>query len=84
MQGLRGAPEAFAQRAVLDAHYLAHPEARPELAEIALAAARLDGHPLGERPDLIQRAADGVREVKEHPTPGDVLLHAAGLAAAAA
>ncbi|MGQ0777968.1 MAG: RICIN domain-containing protein [Pseudonocardiales bacterium] len=35
VRGLRDALEAFAQRAVLDAHYRSHPGARPDLAEIA-------------------------------------------------
>ncbi|MCA1673063.1 MAG: hypothetical protein LC799_12995 [Actinobacteria bacterium] len=41
-RGLRDLLEAFVQRAVLDAHYEVHPEARPDLAEIALADAQLD------------------------------------------
>ena len=43
VRGLRDLLAAAAQRAVLDAHYEAHPGARPDLAEIALAAAQLDG-----------------------------------------
>jgi hypothetical protein len=81
---LRDTLEAFAQRAVLDAHYRAHPAARPDLAEVALAAAEIDGNPLAERPDLIRRAADAVQTLKADPDPDDVLLYAAGLAAAAA
>jgi len=84
VQGVRAALEAFAQRALLDEHYRAHPDARPDLAEIALATAAIDGHPLADRPDLVRRAADGVRGVKDDPTPDDVLVYAAGLAAAAA
>lgn len=92
VRGLRDALEAFAQRAVLDAHYRAHygahyrshPDARPDLAEIALAAAEIDGHPLAARPDLLRRAAAEVGLVKDDPGPDDVLLYAAGLAAAVA
>jgi hypothetical protein len=84
VKGLRDTLEAFAQRAVLDAHYRAHPAARPDLAEVALAAAEIDGNPLAERPDLIRRAADAVQGLKADPDPDDVLLYAAGLAAAAA
>ena len=84
VKGLRGALEAFAQRAVLDAHYKAHPASRPDLAEVALAAAEMDGNPLAEQPELIRRAADAVQRLKADPDPDDILLYAAGLAAAAA
>ncbi|MGH9009244.1 MAG: hypothetical protein ACRDYF_05270, partial [Acidimicrobiia bacterium] len=78
VRGLRDTLEAFAQRAVLDTHYRAHPAARPALAEVALAAAEIDGNPLAERPELIRRAADAVRHLKNDPDPDDVLLYAAG------
>ena len=84
VRGLRAVLEAFAQRAVLDAHYQAHPAARLDVAEVALAAAAIDGHPLAHRPDLVRRAAEGVRDLILDPTPDDVLAYAAGLAAAAA
>ncbi len=84
VRGLRDALTAFAQRAVLDAHYADHPNARPDLAEIALAMAEIDGSPLAARPDLVRRAAGEVGGVKDDPGPDDVLLYAAGLAAAAA
>ena len=84
VRGLRDALEAFAQRAVLDAHYRRHPQARPELAEVALATAELDGNPLAGRPDLVCRAAAEIGSVKDDPTPDDVLVYAAGLAAAVA
>ncbi|MGH8932497.1 MAG: hypothetical protein ACRDZO_18210 [Egibacteraceae bacterium] len=84
VRGLRDALEAFAQRALLDAHYQRHPGARPDLAEIALAAAEIDGNPLAARPDLVRRAADEVGLVKDGAGPDDVLLYAAGLAAAVA
>jgi hypothetical protein len=84
VRGLRDALEAFAQRAVLDAHYRAHPAARPDLAEVALAAAEIDANPLAGRPDLIRRAAKDVKALKDDPTPDDVLLYAAGLGAVVA
>jgi len=84
VRGLRDTLEAFAQRAVLDAHYRAYPTARPDLAEVALAAAEIDGSPLAARPELIRRAAEAVRSLKDDPDPDDVLLYAAGLADAAA
>lgn len=84
IQGIRAVLEAFAQRAVLDAHYATHPGARPDLAEVAFATAELDGHPIAQHPELIRRAADGIEQFKGDPTPDDVLVYAAGLAAAAA
>jgi hypothetical protein len=83
VRALRDTLEAFAQQAVLDAHYAAHPELRPDLAEVALAAAELDGNPLANRPDLVRRAAAEVGSIKDDPDADDVLLYAAGLAAAA-
>ena len=83
VRGLQDTLEAFTQRAVLDAHYRAHPEARPDLAEVALAAAEIDGNPLAAQPELIRRAAQEIRAIKDDPAPDDVLLYAAGLAAAA-
>ncbi|HET8643116.1 MAG TPA: hypothetical protein VFM37_14365 [Pseudonocardiaceae bacterium] len=84
VHGLRYALEAYAQRAVLDAHYQAHPQVRPDLAEVALATAKIDGSALAGRPDLVRRAAAEVDTVTDHPTPDDVLIYAAGLAAAVA
>ncbi len=83
VRGLRDHLGAVAQRAVLDAHYRDHPEVRPDLAEIALIAAEMGGNPLAERPELIRRAASEIMQLSENPTPDDVLLYAAGLAAAA-
>lgn len=84
VRGLRDTLDAFAQRAVLDAHYRSHPDARPDLAEIALATAQLDRNPLAQQPELIRRAAVDVAALKDEPSPDEVLLYAAGLAAAAA
>lgn len=83
VRGLREALEAVAQRQILDAHYRRHPEARPDLAEIALVAAQLDGHPLATRPELIRRAATEIMSFTDDPSPDDVLSFAAGLASAA-
>ena len=83
VRGLRDHLEAVAQRAVLDAHYRDHPQVRPDLGEIALVAAEMEGNPLAQRPELIRRAASEIRFLSEDPTPNDVLLYAAGLAAAA-
>jgi hypothetical protein len=84
VRGLHDILDAFAMQAVLDAHYEAHPEVRPDLAEVALAAAEIDGNPLAGRPELIRRAAAEIRSVTDDPDPDDVLIYAAGLAAAAA
>jgi hypothetical protein len=84
VRGLRDALEAFAQRAVLDSHYRSHPHVRPGLAEVALAAAEIDGSDLAGQPELVRRAAAQVGAIKDDPTPEDVLLYAAGLRAAVA
>lgn len=84
IRGLRDTLDAFAQRELLDAHYREYPAARPDLAEVALAAAEIDGNPLAERPELIRRAAEAVLALKADADPDDVLLYAAGLADAAA
>ena len=69
----------FAQRRALEEHYAAHPEVRPDLVELAQAAAELDEHPLAEHPDLLQRAATEVLQDRSAPTPDDVLLYATAL-----
>lgn len=84
VRGLHEALDVSAQRAVLDAHYRSHPDARPDLAEIALAAAQIDAHPVALHPKLIRRAAVDVALLKDDPSVDDVLLYAEGLAAAVA
>jgi hypothetical protein len=84
IRGIRDALEALAQRAILDAHYRAHPGVQPDLGEIALATAQLDANPLAQRPDLVLRAAKEIDRVKQDATPDDVLLYAAGIAASVA
>src|ERR1700722_8000536 len=79
VQALRYRLEAFAQRRALDAHYAAHPEARPSLAELAQAAAELDGDPLAAEPALIHRAAKEIVAFRPGATADDVLVYAAGL-----
>jgi hypothetical protein len=63
-------------RAALDEHYAQYPEARPDLADIAIATAELDGNPLAAAPDRIRRAAAEITAAHPHPEPGDVLLRA--------
>jgi len=79
---LRDRLDTFAQRLALDARYRAHPEVRPSLADLALAAARLDGDPLAGQPELLARAATEVAALRPDPTADDVVLYAAGLARA--
>jgi hypothetical protein len=73
---LRAALEAAVMRAALDDHYAQHPEARPDLAYIAIAAAELDGNSLATDPDRIRRAAVEIAASHPHPEPEDVLLWA--------
>jgi hypothetical protein len=79
VRAVRDRLETFAQRKALTAHYDRHPTARPSLAELALAAAELDGDPLANEPALLRRAADEVVKVKADATSDDVLVWAAAL-----
>ncbi len=47
----------IAEQAALDQHYDAHPDTQPEMWEIAVAAARIDGRPVADHPDLVQAAS---------------------------
>ena len=80
---LRNRLEAVVLQAALDSHYREHPKARASLAELAVAAAQLDGHPLAPQPDLLRRAAAEV--VASHPDADadDVLLWGEAQAAVA-
>lgn len=73
---LRSMLEAVVMQAALDQHYAEYPETRPSLADLAVAAAELDGHPLASQPRVIRRYADEV--VAQHPnaSPEEVLLWA--------
>jgi hypothetical protein len=62
---LRAMLEAFVMQAVLDEHYQQHPHARPSLADLAIATAELDGHPLASEPERLRRAATQI--VARHP-----------------
>ncbi len=70
------ATEAAVMRAALDDHYAQHPEARPDLADIAIAAAEIDGNPLAADPERIRRAAAEIAATHPDPEPEDVLLWA--------
>jgi hypothetical protein len=62
--------------AALDDHYAQYPEARPDLADIAIAAAEIDGNPLAADPERIRRAAAEIAATHPDPEPEDVLLWA--------
>ncbi|MGI8413244.1 MAG: hypothetical protein ACR2LV_07965 [Solirubrobacteraceae bacterium] len=73
---LRVMPEGIVMQAALDAHYRQHPHARPSLADLAIATAGLDGHPLAGDPDRLRDAAADIVERRPDATPDDVLLWA--------
>ena len=73
---LRATLEAAVMRAALDDHYAQYPEARPDLADIAIAAAEIDGSPLAADPERIRRAAAEIAATHPDPAPEDVLLWA--------
>ena len=49
-----------AEQQALEDHYAEHPEARPDLWEIAVAAAEVDGSALAGHPELIRRATEAL------------------------
>ena len=73
---LRSALEAVLMQAVLDDHYARYPDTRPDLADLAIAAAELDGHPLAAEPERVRSAAAELSARHPHPEPEDVLLWA--------
>lgn len=75
-EALRTMLEAVAMGAALDAHYAEFPHARPTLAQVALAAARVDRHPLADYPDILERAAEQIVERRPDADADDVLLWA--------
>lgn len=81
---LRATLEAVVMQAVLDEHYERHPSARPDLGDLAIAAAELDGHPLATEPERLRRAAAEITAKHPDASPDDVLLwaEARGFAAA--
>ncbi len=71
--------EVFAQHIALEEHYRKHPKARPSLVQLAIAAARLDGDPLADQPELLQQAALEVAERWPEATGDDVLVYVPAL-----
>jgi hypothetical protein len=81
---LRAALEAVVMQAVLDDHYARYPQARPDLGDLAVAAAELDGHPLAAEPERLRRAAAEIAGHHPDASPDDVLLWAEARALPAA
>jgi P2-related tail formation protein len=79
VHALRDRVETFAQRLALEAHYQRHPDARPSLMELAVAAAELDGNDVADDRALLARAAAEVVTIRPEATADDVLLYAAAL-----
>lgn len=71
--------ENFVQVTALEAHFRAHPRARPSLAEVAVALARLEDNPLAARPEIIEQAATEVLAHRPDADADDVLLWAMSL-----
>jgi hypothetical protein len=71
-------------QAVLDEHYRQHPESRPDLSDLAIAAAELDGNPLASEPELLRQAATEIAANHPDATADDVLLWAEARALPAA
>ncbi len=71
---LRTMLEGVVVQAVLERHFEEYPELRPSLADLAIAAAEIDGNPLAQQPALIRRAAAEVQRRHPDAYPEDVLL----------
>lgn len=78
---LRATLEAVVMQGTLDQHYKQHPRTRPTLADLAIAAAELDGHPLARKPARLRRAATQVVRLHPDADADDVLLWAEAQAA---
>jgi hypothetical protein len=81
---LRATLEAVLMQAVLDDHYRHHQQARPDLGDLAVAAAEIDGHPLAAEPERLRSAAAEIASRHPEATPDDVLLWAEARTFAAA
>lgn len=81
---LRAMLEAIVLQAALDQHYQDYPQVRPDLGDLAIAAAQLDGHPLATQPERLRRAAAEITVSHPAATPDDVLLWAEARAIPAA
>ena len=77
---LRTRLEAIVIEAALAAHYQQHPQSRPSLADLAIAAAELDANPLANNPRLIRDAAAAIVKRRPDADADDVLIWAEALA----
>ncbi len=75
-RALRQSLETLVMETSLRLHYDQHGEARPSLAEVALALAAQDGSPLADRPELVEAAAASVLARRPGADGDDVLLWA--------
>lgn len=82
-EALRAALEAVVMQGILDDHYERYPDSRPDLGDLAIAAAELDGHPLAAEPEGLRRAAVEIVDLHPEASPEDVLLWAEARAYAA-
>jgi hypothetical protein len=81
---LRSTLEAVVMQTVLDDHFQRNPQARPDLGDLAVAAAEIDGNPLAANPERLRSAALEIAGRHPGATPEDVLLWAEARAFAAA
>jgi hypothetical protein len=81
---LRATLEAVVMQAVLDEHYRQHGQARPSLADLAVAAAEIDGHPLAAEPERLRQAAAEISGRRPGASADEVVLWAEARAFAAA
>ena len=80
---LRTTLEGLVMQAFLDDHYERYPDSRPDLGDLAIAAAEIDGHLLAGEPDRLRRAAEEIVSKRPDASPEDVLLWAEARAYAA-
>lgn len=73
---LRATLEAVVMQAVLDQHYQQHERARPDLGDLAVAAAEIDGHPLAAEPERLRQAAEEISGRHPGASPEEVVLWA--------
>lgn len=73
---LRSTLEGLVMQAALDEHYRQYEHARPDLGDLAVASAEIDGHPLAARPELLRQAAAEISGQRPGATPEEVVLWA--------
>jgi hypothetical protein len=73
---LRTTLEALVMQAVLDEHYRQYELARPDLGDLAVAAAEIDGHPLAAKPELLRQAATEISRRRPGASADEVVLWA--------